>query len=124
MNKTRHPFSTSASPIAAARSLFCRRASRTTEIGAFFEPAIAGGDRHHLRLAHHGNGGEVEACERLADGQSGLGQMTLDAATTAIGDLVLGERGKEAGGRQPSLSDCSASFAHIDLMAGRRKSET
>jgi hypothetical protein len=49
--------------------------------------------------------------------------MTLDAATPAIGDLVLGERGKEAAG-QPSLSDCSASFAHIDLMAGRRKSES
>ena len=33
----------------------------------------------------------------------GLGQMPLDAATTAIGDLVLGERGKEAGGRPAFL---------------------
>jgi hypothetical protein len=48
---------------------------------------------------HHWNCFEVEACERLPNGQSSFGQVTLDAATTAIGDLVLGECGKEASGK-------------------------
>jgi len=38
------------------------------EIGAFFEAAIACGQRHHLRLADHGDGCEVEAGKRLATG--------------------------------------------------------
>src|SRR5207248_6969562 len=68
------------------------------EIGALLEPAIACGERHHLRLADHRHHLEVEAVERFADGQSCFGQVTLDAAAAAIGDLMLGESGQEAGG--------------------------
>jgi hypothetical protein len=93
MSKTRHPFSTSASPMAAARWLLPPPRAEQQEIGAHCEPAIACGDRHHLRLAHHWNGVEVEACERLADGQSGGSgrkppsynvQTAVDAATGLI----------------------------------------
>ena len=73
------------------------------EIGALFEPAIACGERHHLRLADHRHGLEVEAGEGFADGQSCFGEVTLDAAATAIGDLVLGERGQEASSRPAFL---------------------
>ena len=41
--------------------------------------------------------------ERFADRQSCFGQVTLDAAATAIGDLVLGERRQEASGRPTFL---------------------
>ena len=72
------------------------------DIGALFEPAVAGGERHHLRLADHRHGLEVEGGERLAGGQSRLGKMPLDAAAAAVGHLVLGERGQEAG-RRPAF---------------------
>src|ERR1700730_18389250 len=52
------------------------------EIGTFFEPAIACGKRHDLRLADHWHHLEVEAGERFAHGQSCLGKVTLDAAAT------------------------------------------
>src|SRR5262249_61705518 len=70
--------------------------SEQQEIGALFEPALACGERHHLRLADHRHHLEVEAVERFAHGQPCFGKVTLDAPATAIGDLVLGERGKEA----------------------------
>ena len=68
------------------------------QIGALVQPAIAGGERHDLRLADHRHGLEVEGVEGLAGGQPGFGEMALDAAAAALGDLVLGERGEEAGG--------------------------
>src|SRR5206468_10275945 len=37
------------------------------------------------------------------DGQSCFDQVTFDAATTAIGDLVFGECGQETSGRPPLL---------------------
>jgi hypothetical protein len=67
------------------------------EIGALFEPGVAGGERHHLRLADHRDGLEVEGGQRLADRQPRFGKMAFDAATA-----VLGERGKEAG-RRPAF---------------------
>jgi len=73
------------------------------EIGALFEPAIACGERHDLCLADHRHRLEVEAGERFADRQSCFGQVTLDAAATAIGDLVLGKRCEEASGRPTFL---------------------
>src|SRR5260370_582364 len=66
------------------------------QIGAVFEPGVAGGERHHLRLADHRDGVEVEARECLADRQASFGKMALDAATAALRHLVLGERGEEA----------------------------
>ena len=66
------------------------------EIGALLEPAIAGGERHDMRLADHRHGLEVEAVECLAGRQPGLGEVALDASPGAIGDFVLGEGGQEA----------------------------
>ena len=73
------------------------------EIGALFEPAIACGQRHHLCLADHGHDLEVEAGEGFTHGQPCFSKVTLDTAATAIGDLVLGERGKEASCRPAFL---------------------
>ena len=41
---------------------------------------------------------EVEAVGGLSGQQLRLGEMTREAATVALGDLVLGERGEEACG--------------------------
>jgi hypothetical protein len=59
-------------------------------------------ERHHLRFADHRHHVEVEAVERFPHGQSCFGKVTLDA--TAIGDLVLGERGKEPASRSASIA--------------------
>ena len=93
MNNTRHPFSTSASPMAAARWLLPPPGG---PIGALFDPAIACGERHDLRLTDHQHRLELEVLQRFADGQSCFGEVALDAAATAIGDLMLGERREEA----------------------------
>ena len=41
---------------------------------------------------------KFEGVESFARGQLGAGEMPLDAAATAIGDLVLGECREKAGG--------------------------
>ena len=51
-----------------------------------------------MGLGDHRHGVEVEAVEGLAGEQPGLGEMALDAAAVALGDLVFGEGGEEAGG--------------------------
>jgi hypothetical protein len=58
------------------------------DIGTLIEPAIAGGERHDLRLADHGHGVEVEGVERLARWQSRAGKMPFDAAPIAIGHQI------------------------------------
>ena len=78
------------------------RRAEHQQIGAFLQPAVAGGQCHDLRLADHRHRIELEAVERLAGRQAGLVEMTLDAAAGAFGHLVLGERGQKAGGR-PAL---------------------
>ena len=59
-------------------------------------------ERHHLGLRDHRHGFEVERGERLAGGQTRLGEMPLDAAAATVGHLVLGEGRKEAG-RRPAF---------------------
>jgi len=71
--------------------LACAGRAKEHDIGTLIEPAVASGKRHDLRLADHGHGVEVECVERFARRQPGAGQMPLDAAATAIGDLVFGE---------------------------------
>jgi hypothetical protein len=66
------------------------------KISALFQPAVASGKGHDLRLADHRHRAELEVLQGFADGQSGFDEMALDAAATAIGDLVLGEGGEEA----------------------------
>ena len=68
------------------------------QIGALVEPGVAGGERHDLRLGDHRHGVEVEGVERLAGRQAGFGEVALDAAAVAFGELVLGDGGEEAGG--------------------------
>src|SRR5258708_1257964 len=65
------------------------------KIGALFQPAVAGAERHDLGLGDHGNGVEVEAVEGFSGWQPRLFQMTRDAPSGAFGQFVLGERGKE-----------------------------
>ena len=89
------------------------------DIGALVEPAVAGGKRHDLRLADHRHGVEVEGVERLARRQTGLGEMPLDAAATAIGHLVLGERREEAGGRPAFLVGCCGELGPHQLDGGQ-----
>src|SRR6266403_3083486 len=45
------------------------------KIGALFQPAIAGAERHDLGLGDHGNGVEVEAVEGFSGWQPRLFQM-------------------------------------------------
>jgi hypothetical protein len=84
VNSTRQPFSTSASPMADARWLWPPGGAEQEQIGAFLEPAVARGRRHHLRFADHRHRIEVEVVEGFARRQLGFGQMPLDAAATTI----------------------------------------
>ena len=68
------------------------------QVGAAIEPAIAGDQRHDLGFRDRRHGLELEGVERLAGRQTGLGEVALDAASGALGDLVLGQGGEEAGG--------------------------
>jgi hypothetical protein len=58
---------------------------------ALLEPAVADGQRHDLRLADHRYRIEVEAAKGLAHRQPGFSQVPLNAAATAISDLMLGQ---------------------------------
>ena len=49
-------------------------------------------------LLTNGHGVKVEGVERFARRQLGAGEMPLDAAAIAIGDLVFGECREKAGG--------------------------
>src|SRR5260370_14964003 len=84
-------------------ALAAARRTEQQDVGAFVQPRVARRERHHLGLRDHWYGLEVEGGERLADGQSRLSQVPLDAATAAICHLVLGERGEEAGRRAAFL---------------------
>jgi hypothetical protein len=83
-------------------ALSAARRAEHDQVGAFFEPAITGGERHDLGLADDRYGFEVEGVEGLAGRQSGFGKMAFDAAPGTLGHLVLGEGGQEAG-RRPSF---------------------
>jgi hypothetical protein len=72
------------------------------QIGAAFDPAIASADRHDVGLGDHRHRVEVEAVEGLAGQKSGVCQMPLDTSPIALGDLMLGKRGEEAG-RRPAF---------------------
>ena len=57
--------------------------AKEQDIGTLIKPAVAGVERHALRLADHGHGVEVEGVEGLARRQSRAGEMPLDTATAA-----------------------------------------
>ena len=99
MNSTREPFSTRAWPRAAARWGLARAGRpESTGCGALLQPAVIGGQGGDVGAADHRHGVEVEAVERLVRRQPGVGQMPLDASARALGELVFGESGQEAGG--------------------------
>src|SRR5260370_21100970 len=83
-------------------ALAAARGAEEQDIGAFLQPGIAGCQRHHLRFRDHWHDLEVEGGERLAGGQSRLGEMPLEAAAATVGHPVLGEYREEAG-RRPTL---------------------
>lgn len=68
------------------------------QVVALLQPGVAGDQRHDLGFGHHGHGVEVEGVEGLAGRQAGLGEVALDAAAGALGDLVFSQGGEEAGG--------------------------
>ena len=125
VNSTRQPFSTRASPRAAAEMAFSAAGrAEQQDVGALLEPDIAGGERHDLGLADHRHGLEVEGGEGFAGGQSRFGQVAFDAAAAAVGDLVLGQRGQEASGRPAFLVGLRGELGPHQFDAGRRSSES
>ena len=64
----------------------------------FPEPDIAARQHAQSRLRHRRDECEVEGLQRLARRQLRLGPVPLEAQALAVGDLVAGERGEQAGG--------------------------
>ncbi len=89
------------------------------EVVALIEPAVAGDQRHDLGLGDHRYGVEVEGVEALAGRQARLGEVALDTASGALGDLVLGERGEEAG-RGPAFPVGALGEAGPDVLDCRQ----
>src|SRR3954471_10540864 len=103
MNSTRHPFSTSARPIAAAKCDLPPPGGpnnkRLAPCSSQLSPAVSAITCALLTI---GTASKSKLASRLADGQSCFGKLTLDAATTAISDLVFGKCGQEAS-RRPAF---------------------
>jgi hypothetical protein len=87
------------------------------QVRALGEPGVAGGERHDLGLGDHRHGVEVEAVEGLAGRPPGVGEVPLDAPAVALGQFVLGDRGKEAGGG-PALLVGALGEARPDVLHG------
>src|ERR1700676_3497114 len=73
------------------------------QIGTFAYPTVACAKRQDMGLRDHRHRVEVEAVEGFFRQQLRLDKTAREAATVAFGDLVLGERGQEAGGRPTFL---------------------
>ena len=89
------------------------------QVVALLEPAVAGDERHDLGLGDHRHGVEVEGVEGLAGRQARFGEMALDAASAALGDLMLGQRCEEAGGG-PALPVGALGEAGPDVLDRRQ----
>ena len=73
--------------------------AKEQDIGTLIKSTVAGCACHDQRLADHGDCVEVEGGEHRARRQLGADEMPLDAAATAIGNLVFGKRSQEAGSK-------------------------
>ena len=68
------------------------------EIGAFSSQLSPAASAMTCALLTIGTASKSKVSSGLAGRQAGFGKMALDAAPAALGDLVLGEGGQEAGG--------------------------
>ena len=82
------------------------------------EPAVAGGERHDLRLADHGHGLKSKVSNVLPVGNC-ASEMPLDAAATTVGDLVFGECRQKAGGRPTLLVRTGGQIGPHQLHGGQ-----
>src|SRR5512132_1420433 len=98
VNRTRAPFSIRARPMPAARWLFPPPGAEQEQVGAFGQPAVAGGNGHDLRLGEHRHGLEVEGVDGLCGRQARLGEMAFDPSPASFGEFVFGDGGEEACG--------------------------
>ena len=85
------------------------RRAEADDVGATFQPGIARDKGHDLGFGERGgsenrpgdgfpdvrDGVELEGVERLCGWQPGLGQVTLDPASAAPGDLELGQSSQQ-----------------------------
>jgi hypothetical protein len=95
------------------------RGTKHEQVVALLEPAVAGDERHDLRLREHRHGVEVVAVEGLARQQARLGEVALDATAGAFGDLVFCECREKAGG-WPTLSVGTLGKAGPDVLDTRQ----
>jgi hypothetical protein len=89
------------------------------QIGALFQPRVAGGESLHLRLRDHRHGVEVEGIEGLSGRQARLGEMSGEAALPSIGEFLLSKRGEESCGGPAFLVGCGGKRAPDELDAGK-----
>ena len=91
------------------------------DIGALIQPGVAGAQSEHMRFAEGRDRGELEGGERLALGETGLGQVPCNASGGALRQLMLTQGGQMRAAPQPSLSARSAKLCQSRPMVGRRK---
>ncbi len=72
------------------------------DVGALFEPRIAGRQRHHLRLRDHRHDSEVKGRDGFPRWQLGFPRVPFGAAADAVGHLKFGQRRQEPG-RRPAF---------------------
>src|SRR4029077_20140744 len=76
--------------------------AKKQDVAALLEPRVARSEGHELCLADHGNTFEVEGAEGFALRHLRLGEVAFEPAACPLGNLELGEGGKETG-RRPTL---------------------
>src|SRR6185369_16405255 len=103
MNSTRHPFSTSASPMAAAKWLLPPpggpNSRRLAPFSSQLSPAVSA---ITCALLTMGTASKSKLASVLPMGSRASARVTLDAAATPIGNLVFGKRGQETS-RRPTF---------------------
>jgi hypothetical protein len=76
------------------------------QIGALFEPAVAGGERHQLRLADHRHGVEVEAVEILPTGSRASARWRSMRRPPRSATSCSAKAARKPAAGQPSLLAC------------------
>jgi len=89
------------------------------DVGALFEPRIAVGQRHDLRLRDHRHMREVEGGDGFSGRQLCFRHVPLGAAADAIGDLKFGQRRQEASCRPAFLIGLRGELGPHQFNAGQ-----